>query len=81
MLLGATVSMFGYMSGDMLGTPRLTLRPTSGATESSPNPSRGFTGSGAFPYVAIAVHATVVGTLAAQRQLFRSWRFSPTCRR
>jgi amino acid transporter len=63
MLLGATVSMFGYMSGDMLGTPRLLY--AFGRDGILPEPFARIHREWRSPYVAIAVHATVVGTLAA----------------
>jgi APA family basic amino acid/polyamine antiporter len=61
-LLGGTVSMFGYVSGDMLGSPRAlfafgrdgVLPPALAAVH-----ARFHT-----PYVAIVVHATLVGVVA-----------------
>jgi amino acid transporter len=61
-LLGATVSMFGYLSGDMLGSPRaLYAFARDGvlpAALARVHPEY------RTPYIAIVVHACIVGTLA-----------------
>ena len=62
MLLGATVSMFGYASGDMLGTPRLIY--AFGRDGLLPEPFARIHAERRTPYVAIAFHAIVVSVLA-----------------
>jgi basic amino acid/polyamine antiporter, APA family len=62
MLLGATVSMFGYASGDMLGTPRLIY--AFGRDGLLPEPFARIHAERRTPYVAIAFHAIVVALLA-----------------
>jgi amino acid transporter len=62
MLLGATVSMFGYTSGDMLGTPRLLY--AFGRDGLLPEPLARIHPERRTPYVAIAVHAMIVSVLA-----------------
>jgi len=62
MLLGATVSMFGYASGDMLGTPRLLY--AFGRDGLLPEPLARVHPERRTPYVAIALHAIIVSVLA-----------------
>ncbi|HEX7137811.1 MAG TPA: APC family permease, partial [Vicinamibacterales bacterium] len=62
MLLGATVSMFGYASGDMLGTPRLLY--AFGRDGLLPEPVARIHPERRTPFVAIALHAIVVSVLA-----------------
>jgi APA family basic amino acid/polyamine antiporter len=62
MLLGATVSMFGYTSGDMLGTPRLLY--AFGRDGVLPEPFARIHPERRTPYVAIAIHAVIVSVLA-----------------
>lgn len=62
MLLGATVSMFGYTSGDMLGTPRLLY--AFGRDGLLPEPFARIHPERRTPYVAIAIHAVIVSVLA-----------------
>jgi APA family basic amino acid/polyamine antiporter len=61
-LLGATVSMFGYMSGDMLGSPRAIY--AFGRDGVLPASFANVHGHYRTPYVAIVFHATVVALLA-----------------
>jgi amino acid transporter len=61
-LLGATVSMFGYMSGDMLGSPRaLYAFARDGVL---PEPLGRVHTVHRTPYVAIVLHALIVALLA-----------------
>jgi amino acid transporter len=61
-LLGATVSMFGYMSGDMLGSPRaLYAFARDGVL---PEPVGRVHAVHRTPYVAIVLHALIVALLA-----------------
>jgi APA family basic amino acid/polyamine antiporter len=61
-LLGAVVSMFGYASGDMLGSPRVLY--AFGRDGMLPEPFARIHPIFRTPYVAIALHAIVVATLA-----------------
>jgi APA family basic amino acid/polyamine antiporter len=61
-LLGATVSMFGYMSGDMLGSPRALY--AFARDRVLPDALARVHEQHRTPYVAIVVHATTVATLA-----------------
>jgi APA family basic amino acid/polyamine antiporter len=61
-LLGATVSMFGYMSGDMLGSPRALY--AFGRDGSLPSAIASIHSRFRTPYVAIAIHAAIVAALA-----------------
>jgi amino acid transporter len=61
-LLGATVSMFGYVSGDMLGSPRaLYALARDGVL---PAALAGIHPRFHTPYVAIVVHAIIVASVA-----------------
>jgi APA family basic amino acid/polyamine antiporter len=61
-LVGAVVSMFGYVSGDMLGSPRVLFAfARDGAL---PAPIARVHPRFATPYVAITMHACIVGVLA-----------------
>ena len=62
MLLGATVSMFGYASGDMLGTPRLLY--AFGRDGFLPEPFARVHATRRTPHVAIGIHAIIVSVLA-----------------
>lgn len=62
-LAGAMVSMFGYVSGDMLGSPRALF--AFARDGSLPSVLARVHPRFHTPYVAIAVHACIVGTLAA----------------
>ncbi len=61
-LAGAMVSMFGYVSGDMLGSPRALF--AFARDGSLPSVLARVHPRFHTPYVAIAVHACIVGTLA-----------------
>ena len=61
-LLGATVSMFGYMSGDMLGSPRALY--AFARDRVLPDVVARVHDRYRTPYVAIIVHATIVALLA-----------------
>jgi APA family basic amino acid/polyamine antiporter len=61
-LAGATVSMFGYVSGDMLGSPRALY--ALGRDGLFPSALARVHGSFHTPYVAIASHAVIVAILA-----------------
>ena len=61
-LLGATVSMFGYMSGDMLGSPRALY--AFARDRVLPEVVARVHDRYRTPYVAIIVHATIVALLA-----------------
>jgi amino acid transporter len=61
-LAGATVSMFGYMSGDMLGSPRALY--AFGRDGSLPAALAGVHPRFRTPHVAILVHAAIVCALA-----------------
>lgn len=61
-LLGATVSMFGYMSGDMLGSPRALY--AFARDRVLPDALARVHPVHRTPYVAIVVHACIVATLA-----------------
>jgi len=61
-LLGATVSMFGYLSGDMLGSPRAIYAFARDGM--LPEPFARVHASYRTPYVAIAFHAMLVAVLA-----------------
>jgi basic amino acid/polyamine antiporter, APA family len=68
-LAGAVVSMFGYVSGDMLGSPRaLFAFARDGAL---PAPIARIHPRFATPHVAIAVYACIVGVLAASSSFTR----------
>lgn len=62
-LLGATISMFGYVSGDMLGSPRALY--AFGRDGLLPAALGRVHPRFRTPHVAIAVHATTVAALAA----------------
>ncbi len=62
-LAGAMISMFGYVSGDMLGSPRALF--AFARDGSLPSVLARVHPRFHTPYVAIAVHACIVGTLAA----------------
>ncbi len=61
-LAGATVSMFGYVSGDMLGSPRALFAFARDGV--LPGVLAAVHHRFRTPYVAIAVHATIVSALA-----------------
>jgi basic amino acid/polyamine antiporter, APA family len=61
-LAGATVSMFGYVSGDMLGSPRALF--AFGRDRIFPRALAKVHPIYRTPYVAIVVHAVIVATLA-----------------
>jgi amino acid transporter len=61
-LAGATVSMFGYVSGDMLGSPRALF--AFGRDGTFPAALARVHPIYRTPYVAIVVHAVIVATLA-----------------
>jgi APA family basic amino acid/polyamine antiporter len=61
-LLGATISMFGYMSGDMLGSPRALY--AFARDRVLPEALARVHPVHRTPHVAITVHAGIVGTLA-----------------
>jgi amino acid transporter len=61
-LLGAVISMFGYVSGDMLGSPRLVY--AFGRDGILPEPFARVHPLYRTPHVAIAVYAIIVSTLA-----------------
>jgi APA family basic amino acid/polyamine antiporter len=61
-LVGATISMFGYMSGDMLGSPRALY--AFGRDGVLPEPFARVHPTFRTPHVAIAIHAIVVAVLA-----------------
>jgi APA family basic amino acid/polyamine antiporter len=61
-LVGATVSMFGYMSGDMLGSPRALF--AFGRDGIFPAALARVHPVYRTPYIAIACHAAIVATLA-----------------
>ncbi len=63
MLVGAVISMFGYVSGDMLGTPRSLF--AFGRDGLLPRVFAAVHPRYHTPYVAIAVHAAVIFLLAA----------------
>jgi len=69
MLLGATVSMFGYASGDMLGTPRLLY--AFGRDGLLPEPLARVHPERRTPHVAIAIHAIIVSVLAISSSFSR----------
>jgi amino acid transporter len=69
MLLGATVSMFGYASGDMLGTPRLLY--AFGRDGLLPEPLARIHPARRTPHVAIAIHAIIVSVLAISSSFSR----------
>jgi amino acid transporter len=69
MLLGATVSMFGYASGDMLGTPRLLY--AFGRDGVLPEPFARIHPARRTPHVAIAIHAVIVSVLAISSSFSR----------
>ena len=69
MLLGATVSMFGYASGDMLGTPRLLY--AFGRDGLLPEPLARIHPARRTPHVAIALHAIIVSVLAISSSFAR----------
>ncbi|HEY7292875.1 MAG TPA: amino acid permease [Vicinamibacterales bacterium] len=68
-LLGAVVSMFGYLSGDMLSTPRVLY--AFGRDGLLPEPFRRVHPSFRTPHVAIAVHAIIITTLAVSSSFTR----------
>jgi basic amino acid/polyamine antiporter, APA family len=61
-LAGATVSMFGYVSGDMLGSPRALF--AFGRDGVLPAALARVHARFRTPYIAIITHAAIVGTLA-----------------
>jgi len=61
-LAGATISMFGYVSGDMLGSPRALFAFARDGV--FPAPLARVHPSYRTPYVAIVSHAAIVATLA-----------------